>query len=402
MSKLRAPLRELLDDRLPEPDVQRIWRALQRRTSRRVQRPSALPLMAAACLVLLSLAGWLGLRGTQAVEGLAIAGADALGPRRVLDGDVASVWPLSDGSRIQLSGSSRLEVLENTGHTFAMRLESGRGDFEVKPGGPRRWRVECGELSVEVVGTSFVVNRDAEGVSVEVRHGVVRVRSARIPGGVQQLTAGGHVHVPEARSQAATSARQGASNAPLADAAPATSVALQPMAASPAAAGLEQVAGSRPSAGNSVTPSRGESTRPGSDSSASGQLRAARRGAGDEPAAVLRSADRARRTGDTGRAEALFERVRGGWPGTPHAALASLTLARMRMQAEPERAAQDLAAALAADLPEGLREDAMARLVEANARAGHAERAERAAQAYRRAFPNGRRAAEVERWMRQP
>jgi transmembrane sensor len=379
MSKLRAPIRELLDDRLPEPDVQRMWRALQRRTSRRVPRPSAMPLLAAACMVLIALAGWLALRGTDAAGALAIVGADALGPSRVLDGDVARVWPLTDGSRIQLSGSSRLEVLENTGRAFAMRLESGRGAFEVKPGGPRRWRIECGELSVEVVGTSFVVDRDARGVSVDVRHGVVKVRSARIPGGLRRLAAGEHVYVPEGQPVDARHVELPARQAGVpARQQPPTVPALEP-------AGDSSLAQHSSAAESPAT------------------SRAPRASAGvDEPASLLRAADRARRNGDAARAEALFERVRGRWPGTPHAALASLTLARMRMDASPERAAQDLTAALAADLPDGLREDAMARLVEANARAGKIAPAERAAEAYQRAFPNGRRAAEIERWVQQP
>jgi transmembrane sensor len=352
-----------------------------------------MPLMAAACLVLLGLAGWIGIRATQGSGALAIAGADALGPSRVLDGNVASVWPLSDGSRIQLAPESRLEVLENSGDAFAMRLESGRGDFEVKPGGPRRWRIECGEMIVEVVGTSFVVDRDARGVSVEVRHGVVRVRSARIAGGMQRLAAGAHLYLPEVglavagRGAASTA---GGSSSGLHQAG---EVALDTTA--------EPAVASQPSAAVPFEPSRAERRPSASRQSASVPSPAARR-AGEDPAGLLRSADDARRHGDAVRAESLFERVRAGWPGTPHAALAALTLARMRMQAAPDRAAQDLTAALAADLPEGLREDAMARLVEARARAGQGELAEAAARAYRRAYPNGRRAAEIERWMRQP
>jgi transmembrane sensor len=392
MSKLRAPIRELLDDRLPEPDVQRMWRALQRKTSRRVQRPSAMPLMAAACALLLGLAGWLGLQGSQGPGALAIAGADAIAPSRVLDGDVAAVWPLSDGSQIQLAGASRIEVLENSGHAFAIRLESGRGDFEVKPGGPRRWRVECGDLSVEVVGTSFVVNRDGRGVRVDVRHGVVRVRSARIAGGMQRLAAGAHLYLPSAQ-QAAASAGSGEAAAASKSARDASSAVF---AADPAGAETSRAAGQQPSAAQTAR----AHTRVGPVASL--QPSAARVSAGDEPVSLLRRADQARRTGRVARAETLFERVRIRWPGTPHAALALLTLARMRIEAAPERAAQDLTAALAAELPESLREDAMTRLVEAHARAGHVELAEHAAQAYRRAFPNGRRAAEIERWTRLP
>jgi transmembrane sensor len=386
MSKLRAPIRDILDDRLPEADVQRLWRSLQRQTSRQsITRSWAMPLMAAMVLTLLGVVGWLGLRSTPAPVALVIAGADGLNPSRVLDGDVASVWALNDGSRIQLAGASRIEVLENNGQAFTMRLESGRGDFEVKPGGPRRWRIECGEPSVEVVGTSFVIDRDAWGVRVDVRHGVVRVRSKRIAGGVQRLKAGEHVYLPSApQAEQAAAAHGEAATAASAGQAVRTSVRQADAPPTP----IAQVASTPPHVANTPPQRTAAAPRGGALES-------------DERAKLLRRADQARRSGRIAQAEALLDRVREGWPGTPHAAIASLTLARMRIAAAPERAAADLETALAAELPQGLREDAMARLVEAHARAGQVELAERAAQAYRRAFPDGRRAAEIERWTKR-
>ncbi|HKP60643.1 MAG TPA: FecR family protein, partial [Polyangiales bacterium] len=173
MAKLRAPIKQLLDDRLPEVMVQRIWRELQPAPKR-----ERLPLWAAAAAVLLGLAGWAGWRAFEQVRGpdpLALRGAaaDTLAPANVLGGATASVWRLDDGSQITLAEASRLQVVANGHGAFVARLERGRGRFDVRPGGPRRWRIDCGELSVEVVGTSFSVARSARLVSVAVNHGIV-------------------------------------------------------------------------------------------------------------------------------------------------------------------------------------------------------------------------------------
>jgi transmembrane sensor len=359
MAKLQAPIRQLIDDRLPEARVHRMWRELQQARARSRRRAWLLPLVAAAAACLLGLSGWFALRVAPTPGALALSGSDTLGPSRVLGADGPTAWPLSDGSRIQLDGASRLRVLENTDRAFAARLESGHGSFEVQPGGPRRWRIDCGGLRVEVVGTGFSVDRDAHGVGVEVRHGVVRVRSPRLVGGAQRLAAGERLYLPDAPAVGAVQAAK-----PVAGRAPTTSAAVvqpPPMAASP-------------SAPRSV----------------------------HEPGELLRRADQARRAGQRARAEELLERVRAQAPGTPHAALAGLTLARMRIASEPALAADDLSAALAADLPAGLREDTLARLVEAHARAGALARARAAAERYRRAYPHGHRSAEVERWAQLP
>jgi transmembrane sensor len=435
MSKLRAPIRQLLDDRLPEAQVQRIWREVQRKEHRRSPRAWLMPLMAATSLLLLGLAGWLGLRSVRDSGALAIHGAPALGSSHVLGADVATVWPLDDGSRIQLAGASRLQVLENTGHTFVARLESGRGEFEVKPGGPRRWRIDCGALSVEVIGTGFVIDRSARSVSVAVRHGVVRVRSAQIAGGVQRLSAGERLDVPAelqlsaagSTAEQATESVAAGSSPPLlegqAEHAPESAAeqaksppsgphrdrASEPVESAAKAPHTSRSAGDAGSSQHSADHVHGSSakasTLPPSAAVVSLPPTAAEapaRSGGADLAGLLRRADRARRNGQSSEAEALFERIRAGSPGSSHAAVASLTLARMRIAAAPERAAQDLSAALAAKLPEALREDAMARLVEAHARAGQLDLARTAAQAYRRAFPHGRRAAEIERWTQLP
>jgi ferric-dicitrate binding protein FerR (iron transport regulator) len=196
MSRLRAPIRELLEDRLPEAEIQRLWRGVQQHSTRRGSRARVQPLMAATAVLMLGLAGWLSLRPSRAPGPIAVEGAAALRPNQVLRGDAATAWRLSDGSRIQLADASRLQVVENDGRAFTLRLDTGRGEFDVKPGGPQRWRIESGDVGVEVAGTSFAVERDSRGVSVEVRRGLVSVRSARSGSGARQLAAGERLFMP--------------------------------------------------------------------------------------------------------------------------------------------------------------------------------------------------------------
>ena len=58
-----------------------------------------------------------------------------------------------------------------------------------------------------------------------------------------------------------------------------------------------------------------------------------------------------------------------------------------------------LSLAIALGLPEGLMEDAYARLVEADAKAGDFVAARAARDAYARRYPQGTRSSTIERWL---
>lgn len=366
-SALRAPIKDLIDDALSEADVQRMWRDLQSRPARRFASPlRRFVAIGAACALVLggALAFWL-LRGgaPQAAGPLAVVGPDAtrsgLGAAQAFGGGEPQQLSFDDGSHVALARAARLEVLENTGRTFATRLRSGRGEFDVEPGGPRRWSIECGLVTVEVLGTHFAIERSARGVHVDVSRGVVLVRGASLAGGARRLVAGQSVDVP------ATFV-----NEPQARAAAPASAA--PAVAAPAA-----------DAGALASPHRPV------PSAASAEL-------------WLRQADAARRGGQRERAATLLERVVQSAHDTPHAALAALTLARLVMSDEPARAATALASVRVAEAPIGLREDLMARLVEARAREGRLDLAREAADRYTGAFPHGSRLDEVRQWTNMP
>jgi hypothetical protein len=206
-----------------------------------------------------------------------------------------------------------------------------------------------------VVGTRFVVRRDDGSIHVEVERGIVLVRSERLPGGSVRLTAGQDVLVTEsARASTALGAPSIASAAP--------AVALSALPVTPA---------SNPSA------------------------------ATQGPDAVdreLATADSARRRGDRPAAvQALEAALAAAGPNDQRRGLVALSLARLVLTTDPRTAAEVLRDSFHA-MPAGLLEDALARRVEAEGRAGNFVEASRLATQYERSYPSGRRLSEVRRW----
>jgi hypothetical protein len=155
-------------------------------------RPAALGALAASVALVALVAGWW---PGSAGPVLTVDGAEAPAQLEAVAGAPVAV-PLSDGSRLTLQPGARLEVLENSGREFTTALRRGRTRFDVRPGGPRRWKVECGPVAVEVVGTQFTVERGTGTVTVEVEHGVVLVRGEGVPDHVRRLTAGERLVLP--------------------------------------------------------------------------------------------------------------------------------------------------------------------------------------------------------------
>ena len=104
---------------------------------------------------------------------------------------------LSDGSSIRLSPGTHIEPLESSGTTFSAIVTQGRADFEVQPGGPRHWVIECGLATVEVIGTSFSCDREPGRLRLAVQHGVVLVRGERVPNRARRLLAGESLELAE-------------------------------------------------------------------------------------------------------------------------------------------------------------------------------------------------------------
>lgn len=127
---------------------------------------------------------------------LRTASGDPIDPRAFGPGDEERRLEFSDGSTIALGESAHGEVVVNTGRRVVFLLHAGRVDLDIVPGGPRAWSVEAGAARVEVVGTSFRVERESEHVRVAVSRGHVMVLGPNLPGGRASLTAGDRVEVP--------------------------------------------------------------------------------------------------------------------------------------------------------------------------------------------------------------
>jgi transmembrane sensor len=360
MTELRTPLKRELEDPATEHEIRRIWsRVQERRAQSRARRELGVVARVGALGVALALLALLVLRSgpfaTRAPGPLLIGDAAP----SVLDGRGGAV-KLSDGSQIDFAPSTKLEVVDNSGHAFVSVLHRGRATFDVEPGGPRRWTIEAGLASVEVVGTRFTVDRQPDSLEVSVERGIVLVRGERVPDRIQRLTAGQRLRV-SAEEPSALAAPQAPPTAPAAPNDTAASEA--PSRAAPAPSGAATV--------------------------------------GFE--ALLARADAERRAGNLSAAESTLAAAMNIAPDHGRAAVAAFTLGKLLLDGSgrPADAARAFSRAVTLGPPAAIAEDALARLVEAEGRAGHIERARAAAHQYAARYPNGPKLYAVNRWLEQ-
>jgi transmembrane sensor len=374
VSRLPFPLRDSLRDPTDDEALQRIWLGVDARFPRRARRPPP----ARAVALVLALSGALG---------AIVYWRHDTGPLRLSDGravaaveapaDGASL-SMSDGSTVQLGPGARLAPLESSDTLFVAALERGRATFEVRPGGPRRWRIECGLATVEVIGTRFSCERTPGRLRVAVQRGAVLVSSERIPDRVRRVAAGASLDVVEASSVETT--RVPAPAAGVAE----TQVRAPSLPAEPERAGRSAVGESWRELAR-----RGRHDEAFTALGSRGIQREARRlGVAD----LLALADVARLSGHAVDAEAPLERIVREFGADPQAPLAAFALGRLELDSlqRPQKAAAALNRALVLGVPRSLREDVRARLVEAYLRTGDREAARAASQAYSREFPGGR------------
>lgn len=380
------PLGQQLSGVPTDAEVRRMWQRVSGsgRAPRRRPLHFALALTAAAALLCaVTLVFWLRAERT----GPLLAG-DAPLPATLQPSGVASTVVLSDGSRIRLEPEARLDILGNDKRTFVTTLRHGKALFEVEPGGPRRWVIEAGLVSVEVVGTIFSVSREEGSVTVTVEHGVVLVRG-EIAGAERRLTAGQSLV-----ARAEPRARVGeAPKAPDRALEPATPPAAHKLSLDELPEEAAEELSLRGSAGDSRgAPPSAAPTLPSPPPSAAP--------AQDAIDAVLSAADAARRSGDVARAAALYEQAaEKASPGDARRGMAALSYARLATS--PARAAALLEASQGS-MPPALAEAALAHLAEAHGNAGHAAAAQAAARRYLETYPHHPRAEKVKRWLSGP
>jgi transmembrane sensor len=391
---LPLPVAAVLHDPVREQSVVRMWHVVEARL--RAEAPAG-PWKVIGWASLGALVAVLAMfvaRGLDRGTTLPVITATEAGPLVTSDGkplgvvDVPvdgrpSAVALADGSHIVIGADTRLEPLASSGREFIVRLARGRATFDVKPGGPRRWVVEAGVASVEVVGTRFIVVREPSNVRVRVERGIVLVRGATVPDGVTRLEAGettvvrtASVHPPVVRHDG-----DGPDDVDVLD--PST----LPRARKDA----------RPDDGRAGSNTEDYAHTYDLLGKEGLKVESERAKTADELFAL---ADVARRSGHLADAIVPLQRLVLYYPSNPRAPLASVTLGRILLSLErPAEAGRALEAALSRGVPVGLEEDVYVRLVEALVKAGNPAKAGSMAEAYARRFPNGRRKADIERWL---
>lgn len=381
---------DLVQDTIPESSLERISEgvALKRRQAAHARRPSYRTLAAAAALLIaMACTAFALLTGSRRRAGapapppgpLTLEGGSPLGAMAAERAAAeAERFDLSDGSAVELSAGATLRATTNTGHHVALEMESGRATFEVAPGGPRRWSVDAGLARVEVLGTIFTVDSSTERVAVEVDRGRVRVRSPHLPGGLRVLAAGESL-VVEAEEPALLTTPSDAGNIEAdggeGDGEPTAIRGWQSLAYG---GEFDQAYAILGAAGLERETMRAETMR-----------------------RLLTLADVARLSGHPREAVLPLEQAVERYPTSESAAVAAFTLGRVEgdQLGRHRRAARAFSQCLDLQAPRALRENAYARLAESHARSGDFEAARRAARDYLRQYPEGRRAAELERWL---
>lgn len=362
-------LRDELQEPFSREEVARWWSRVDARLPDPT-RPTTLrhlaPAFALGVLVALGLGGASLLQSTPSPKVLPVASVVA-GPLS-LDGERVPLAEiprasgqvlarLSDHSELRSEGPAELRVLENSGSYFELKQLRGRVHYEVTPGGPRRWTIDCALATIEVVGTAFWVEAEARKVRVQVEHGVVLVKGEQVPERVQRLVAGDSIEISSEPPPAASSSASIPPVSPAKNAAP---------SAPPAALPWRELA------------QKGSFKEAYEQLGSGGIADASSHASTDE---LFSLADVARYSGHPRDAVAPLARIaqRGG----PQGALAAFTLGRVRMDqlGETAAAAQDFERAMALGLAGGLREDAAVRRIEALGKSGQRAQAAELARA---------------------
>lgn len=343
---------------------QLVWKGLIRRQKRRrVVRRSA----AVAGMLALSLVAWRTLAPSPPTLATAhpVTSPETRRPTTLpepkMNEGSPAIATLSDGTRVEsLTRSTRYEIREASPALVRVELLEGQARFDVVPRPTRRFVVEAAAVTVEVLGTQFLVSRRGEAVDVSVERGLVRVGQGA-----------GSVELKLGEAWSSTAAAR--SELPTPD---------------------------------SVRPEAERNAPKKSPSRAPTPVRALRGGAnvGDAPilpeesaAELLAQADEARAGGRPEAAVAPLEKLLSQHRSDARAPLAAFTLGRVLLDdlQRPLSAAEAFAEALSLQPFGPLAEDAMAREVEAWAKAGRADKAHQRALEWLERYPKGRKQAAV-------
>jgi transmembrane sensor len=289
---------------------------------------------------------------------------------------------LIDGSEVlRHDQQTRVNVLEQAPTSVALELASGHARFDVQRRPSRVFRVHSGEVTVEVLGTSFVVEREAQRTRVAVLRGRVRVSWS---GSHAELSAGEAGWFPRASEQPSEHALD-------------KSVQNVRQRAQPAKRATKSAIGTGTSSGTS---SWREPAEQGDFERAYELLASSSKPIAFDVEELLLAADTARLSGHPAAALPFLKQVMGEHADDSRASLAAFTLGGVLMQqlGQPREAEAAYARARELSLNSSLAEDALARQVEAAHRAGDPAHARALASEYLTRYPEGRRIRAVRRF----
>lgn len=290
---------------------------------------------------------------------------------------------LADGSAVFLQEpTSRVRVRQEVRGRTELELQAGKARFDVSHVEQRVFRVHSGNVTIEVLGTEFELERDAERTRVAVLRGRVAVSWN---GGREELAAGEAGWFPRTRDAEAEAE------------APQLGAAADARAPGPAQRGA-RAAVRKPRA--QAADAWREPAEQGDFDRAYELLRRAPQPSPDDVEELLLAADTARLSGHPAAALPFLKQVISGHAQDSRAPLAAFTLGGLLMQqlGQPREAEAAYAKARALSLNSSLAEDALARQVEAAHRAGDASRARTLAEEYVSRYPRGRRVHAVQRF----
>ncbi len=363
--------------------------------------------------------GAVAVAGAAALLALAVVDRPSVAPIAVAPTAPASVptEDLADGALLLADGSSAeplrpetaMAVEEDSSERVRVDLIDGATRFDVVPDPHRVFSVDAHGVIIEVLGTSFDVAIDERRVFVRVLRGHVRVTWRR---GRRDLVKDQSGIFPiddaswAARSDALARPGESTSMGARFDAGSGGGVPAEaaPSPAGPVAAATPAASGRAPEARPVDAPAhedwRGLARR--------GQYESAYRASLEQPVGtsiedLLLAADAARLSGHPREALPYLERAVALHGQDSRAHLAAFTLGRVRLAlGDASGAARAFAEAQRLDSHGLLVEQALAREVEAWARAGREDLARTRADAYIQRFPEGRHAERVRRFGTSP
>jgi len=306
-----------------------------------------------------------------------------------------------DGSLATLqSPETVLEIVSASDDRIVNQLVAGSVRFEITKRPSRLFRVQAGETAVEVLGTTFQLDREEARLRVRVTEGRVRVSW---PGGRRELATGEAGTFPPADATTPPGlSSSGEGRAPVPGAVASRSPSRRPGPKPvPVVAREASVAVAAPSKNDAeAAPTAGPGPVPGVTGSAGTPPLAGAPRREDALAAMLRQADEARAGGRSVDAASALRAAASGDRTDPRVPLAEFRLGRLLLEdlGKPREAAIAFAHVRELAPSSALAPDALAREVQALAASGDVAAARARAREYLAKYPRGSHAVWVRRW----